>query len=89
MDVKPTNKWVTFIKSWAAENGVSYREAMRSDACKAAYKTPVTERSPSPLRIEVPEVLEVPALVRSESEVPRIPLPKKVRVKREPKLVPT
>ena len=87
MDVKPTNKWVQHIKSWAAENGVSYREAMRSDACKAAYKTPVPE--PEPLRVELPEVLEPPALVRSESEVPRIPLPKKVRAKREPKLVPT
>ena len=89
MDVKPTNKWVTFIKTWAAENGVSYREAMRSDACKAAYKAPVPERSPSPLRVELPEALEPPALVRSESEVPRIPLPKKVRVKRRPVLVPT
>ena len=87
MDVKPTNKWVTFIKFWAAKNGVSYREAMRSEACKAAYKTP--EVTPEPLRVELPDPLEVPVLSRSESEVPRIPLPKKVRAKRRSVLVPT
>ena len=87
MDVKPTNKWVQHIKDFSAKNGVSYREAMRSEACKAAYKTP--EVTPEPLRVELPDPLEVPVLSRSETEVPRIPLPKKVRVKRRPVLVPT
>ena len=89
MDVKPqaSNRWVEHIRIYAKDNSLSYREAMRSEACKAAYKTPVPE--PEPLRVELPDPLEVPVLSRSESEVPRIPLPKKVRVKRTAKLVPT
>jgi hypothetical protein len=35
---------------------MSYREAMRADGCKTAYKTPVeAERSPSPVRSPSPE----------------------------------
>ena len=107
-----SNKWVNFIKIWAKENNVSYREAMRSEACKSAYKSPEPERSPSPVRPPSPEPVEVetkkkgrkkaeplpdlimpvPILVRSEPEtsVPLVPtIIKKIRVKREPKMVPT
>ena len=40
MDVKPVNKWCLHIKDFAAKTGMSYRDAMRSEACKTAYKTP-------------------------------------------------
>jgi len=79
-DVK-SNKWVSHIKKYASENGISYREAMRDEGCKTAYKTPV-ERLPSPVRTPSPEPVEtkkrskkmlvkleplpVPELVRSE-----------------------
>ena len=44
-----SNKWVEHIKKYASDNGISYRQAMRDDGCKTAYKTPVeAERSPSP-----------------------------------------
>ena len=88
MDVKTqaSNRWVEHIRKYAKDNSLSYRNAMRSEACKAAYKTP--EVTPEP-RVELPDPLEVPVLSRSETEVPRIPLPKKVRVKRTAKLVPT
>jgi hypothetical protein len=81
-DVK-SNKWVSHIKKYASENGISYREAMRDEGCKTAYKTPV-ERLPSPVRTPSPEPVEtkkrskkmlvkleplpVPELVRSEPE---------------------
>ena len=109
MDVKTTksNKWVSFIKDYASKNGMSYREAMRCEGCKAAYKTPepeaLPERSPSPEpspepvlvstvkkgrgKKPLPDLLPVPTLVRSEVET--IPVVKKERVKRAPKLVPT
>ena len=54
-----SNKWVSFIKIWAEKNNVSYREAMRSEACKSAYKSPEPERSPSPVRPPSPEPVEV------------------------------
>ena len=120
MDVKKNNRWVSFIKIWAEKNKVSYREAMRSEACKSAYKVPEPERSPSPVRPPSPEPVEVetkkkgrkkadmmpvPVLVRSEpvldlpvsvlvrsepeTSVPLIPtIIKKIRVKREPKMIP-
>jgi len=51
-----SNKWVEHIKKYASENGISYRQAMRDDGCKTAYKTPVeAERSPSPVRSPSPE----------------------------------
>jgi len=52
-----SNKWVEHIKKYASENGMSYREAMRADGCKSAYKSPVEakERSPSPVRSPSPE----------------------------------
>jgi hypothetical protein len=106
-----SNKWVSFIKDFASKNGISYREAMRSEACKAAYKSPEPERSPSPVRppspepvevetkpkkwrkkIPLPDLMPVPVLKRSELEtsVPLVPtIIKKIRVKREPKMVPT
>ena len=114
-DVKTTkaNRWVSHIRDFAAKSGMSYRQAMRSEACKSAYKAPPEpERSPSPVRPPSPEPVEVetkkkgrkkaeplpdlimpvPILVRSELEtsVPLIPtIIKKIRVKREPKMVPT
>ncbi len=109
-DVK-SNKWVSFIKDYASKNGMSYREAMRSEGCKAAYKSPEPERTPSPVRPPSPEPVEVetkpkkgrkkiplpdlimpvPILVRSEPySEPLVPtIIKKIRVKREPKMVPT
>jgi hypothetical protein len=110
-----SNKWVEHIKKYASENGMSYREAMRADGCKTAYKLPVDakERSPSPphaprppsperlvsvpvkkgrgkkmlVQLPEPEPLPMPTLVRSEVET--IPVVKKERVKRSPKMVPT
>jgi hypothetical protein len=78
-DVK-SNKWVSHIKKYASENGISYREAMRDEGCKTAYKTPVEPepvRTPSPEPVETKkprarkvklEPLPVPELVRSEPE---------------------
>ena len=112
-DVKTkSNKWVEHIKKFASKNGMSYRQAMRDEGCKAAYKSPEPERSPSPVLPPSPEPVEVetkkkgrkkaeplpdlimpvPILVRSEPEtsVPLVPtIIKKIRVKREPKMVPT
>lgn len=100
MDVKPQNKWVQHIKEYAAKHGMNYREAMRSPECKEAYKNPVPEVVPEPqvetkpkksrkkIEIIVPPVSPV-------IQVPQIPteeLPavvKKVRAKREPKMVVT
>jgi hypothetical protein len=50
-----SNKWVEHIKKYAADNGLSYRQAMRDDGCKTAYKSPEPERSPSPVRSPSPE----------------------------------
>ena len=112
-DVKTTkaNRWCLHIKDYASKNSMSYREAMRSEACKSAYKSPEPERSPSPVRPPSPEPvvetkkkghkktdplpelqLPISILFRSEPEtsVPLIPtIIKKIRVKREPKMVPT
>jgi hypothetical protein len=86
MDVKPVNKWCLHIKDFASKHGISYREAMRSEACKTAYKAP---EKLAPLAIpEVQEpVMEMPVLERSEPIQPKAV--KKIRVKRAPKLVPT
>jgi hypothetical protein len=88
MDVKPVNKWVQHIKYFATKHGMSYREAMRSEACKTAYKAPET-LALAPLALpEVQEpVMEMPVLERSEPIQPKAV--KKIRVKRAPKLVPT
>ena len=71
MDVKPqeskTNRWVSFIKDFASKNGMTYRDAMRSEACKAAYKTPGSAPE------DVPEVPEIEPLA---PEVPELPIPK-------------
>ena len=88
--VKPLNKWVMHIKDFAAKNGISYREAMRSEACKAAYKAP-----PEPAPPVEPVKMSKPVLVRSEPEAPSEPeliqptVVKKERTKRVSKLVPT
>jgi hypothetical protein len=92
MDVKPqaSNRWVEHIRKFANDNSISYREAMRSEACKAAYKTPSEPLAPLSLPVEpenIPEPLEMPKLERSEPLQPKAV--KKVRVKRTPKLVPT
>ena len=117
MDVKDvktkSNKWVEHIKSFASKNGMSYRQAMRDEGCKSAYKappeperSPSPEPSPEPVEVETKKQgrakkvdpmpmpvldLPVPILVRSELEtsVPLIPtIIKKIRVKREPKMIP-
>ena len=68
-DVKTTkaNRWCLHIKDFAAKNNISYREAMRSEACKAAYKTPGSAPE------DVPEVPEIEPLA---PEVPELPMPK-------------
>ena len=87
MDVKPVNKWVQHIKDFAAKTGMSYREAMRSEACKTAYKEP-EKLAPLSLPEVIQEtVMEIPKLERSELIQPKAV--KKIRVKRAPKLVPT
>lgn len=32
------NAWIRHVKSWSAKNKMSYRDALKSPACKAAYK---------------------------------------------------
>ena len=97
MDVKPqeskANRWVSFIKDFASKNGMTYRDAMRSDACRAAYKSSgsAPEDVPEvpeiePLKPEVPE-LAMPKLERTELIQPKAV--KKVRNKRRVVLVPT
>ena len=75
MDVKTTksNKWVEHIKKFASKNGMSYRQAMRDESCKTAYKSPVPERSPSPVRPQSPEPLSEPVVETK---------PKKTRAKK-------
>lgn len=36
--IKKPNKWIEFVKSFAAEKGMSYREALRSSETKEAYR---------------------------------------------------
>ena len=93
-DVKTTkaNRWVSFIKDFAAKNGMTYREAMRSEACKAAYKSsgsaPEVHETPE----VVPEIeplvdLPIPKLERTELIQPKAV--KKQRQKHRTVLVPT
>ena len=35
---KMTNPWIAYVKSYAAKNGMSYRDALRCPKCKAGYK---------------------------------------------------
>jgi len=74
MDVKHVNPWVSHIKDFASKHGMTYRDAMRSEECKASYKsrgTPVPESKPEP-----PQLIQPVAV-------------KKTRVKRRHVLVPT
>lgn len=32
------NKWIQHVKSYASKHNMSYNEALRSTACKKAYK---------------------------------------------------
>lgn len=32
------NAWTNHVKSYCIENGISYREALRSDECKKLYR---------------------------------------------------
>jgi hypothetical protein len=32
------NSWITYVKEYAAKNGMSYRDALRDPNCKAGYK---------------------------------------------------
>jgi hypothetical protein len=82
-----TNKWVEHIKDYASKNSMSYREAMRNEGCKSAYKMPMPElvRSPSPPPSPEPE----PLSCSCEAETPILKKEKKIRKKREPKMIPT
>jgi len=35
---KMANSWITYVKEYAAKNGMSYRDALRDPDCKAGYK---------------------------------------------------
>jgi DNA adenine methylase len=35
---KMANSWITYVKEYAAKNGMSYRDALRDPNCKAGYK---------------------------------------------------
>jgi hypothetical protein len=35
---KMANSWITYVKEYAAKNGMSYRDALRDPKCKAGYK---------------------------------------------------
>jgi len=35
---KMANPWIAYVKSYAAKNGMSYRDALRCPKCKAGYK---------------------------------------------------
>jgi len=87
-----SNKWVTFNKNYASKNGMSYREAMRSEGCKAAYKSPEPERTPSPVRPPSPCACEVetkPKKGRKKIPLPDL-LPVPVLERSEPEtLIPT
>jgi hypothetical protein len=97
MDVKTTkaNRWCEHIRKFAKDNSLSYREAMRSEACKTAYKSPEpavsAKKKPVPEPVREPDPMPMPALVRSEVEtIPLIPVViKKERKRREAKMVPT
>jgi len=32
------NSWVMYVKEYASKNGMSYRDALRDNKCKAGYK---------------------------------------------------
>ena len=32
------NNWISYVKEYAAKNGMSYRDALRDPKCKAGYK---------------------------------------------------
>jgi hypothetical protein len=32
------NPWIQFVKAYAAKHNMSYRDALKSPACKSAYK---------------------------------------------------
>jgi hypothetical protein len=81
-DVK-SNKWVSHIKKYASENGISYREAMRDEGCKTAYKTPV-ERLPSPVRTPSPEPVETKKPRARKVKLEPLPVPELVRSEPEP-----
>jgi hypothetical protein len=78
-DVKTTkaNRWVSHIRDFAAKSGMSYRQAMRDEGCKSAYKSPQPERSPSPVPVAVPESVPEP-----------LSQPKRGRKKADPMPVP-
>ena len=86
--MKKSNRWVNFIKKWAEENNVSYREAMRSEGCKSAYKSPEPERTPSPVRPPSPCSCEVETKPKKgrKKAVPD-PMPMPVLVRSEPELL--
>ena len=90
MDVKDvkSNKWVSFIKDYASKNGMSYREAMRSEGCKTAYKSPEPERTPSPVRPPSPEPVETKPKKGRKKAVPLPdPMPVPVLTRSEPELL--
>ena len=92
MDVKTTktNRWVQHIRDFASKNGMSYREAMRSEGCKSAYKSPVPEpeRLPSPEPSPEPEVETKKKGRKKVDPLPELQLPVSILVRSEPYSVP-
>ena len=96
MDVKTTktNRWCLHIKDYASKNGMSYREAMRSEGCKSAYKSPVPEpeRLPSPEPSPEPEVETKKKGHKKADPLPELQLPVSILVRSGPysePLIPT
>ena len=82
MDVKKSNRWVAFTKKFAADTGVSYRVAMRSEACKSAYKLPEPERTPPPSPEPLSEpVVETKKTRAKKDMIPALDLPVPILVR--------
>lgn len=97
-DMKKANKWCLHIKDYAAKNNLSYRQAMRDEGCKSAYKSPepepTPERSPSPIRPPSPEPTPSPEPAETKPKKVRgkkiaDPMPMPVLVRSERSEVPT
>jgi hypothetical protein len=46
------NSWITYVKAYAAKNGISYRDALRDPECKAGYRKEGSGASMFKARVE-------------------------------------
>ena len=86
------NNWVTFVRTWASEKGVTYGNALKDPELKVAYNAlkPVKEKklkvvSEAEPVVEAPVVSE--AVVIVEAPVVSEAEPKKKRVRKSKKVV--